>query len=652
MKKTLLLLCISWSSVLFAQPQEVKSIISQVTVYQQGATVERTASVNLTPGRHQIMFTDLPEDLNPQRIQFQVPDGWKVLDQQYRLLLPEETKKTSFSTREEVIKQRMYALEDLEDQIRLIQKELNFIDLNEDLKANKALTVTQLREANTYFSQRRELLYAQQRKLVRERSELQQAIQQLKSALAQDRQKEMKPIKAYVIDLSVKKQGTEELTLIYYSDMAGWTSRYSLRMEELNRPLELEHYAEIDQQTGEDWKDVKLVLSTGQPELGGKLPDIQPWYLNLSSRYYPHVLPRGPLHSTRGSGTLYGRVISYDGLAVPFATITVSKNSNVIGTLTTDESGSYQVGNVPAGVVDVLFSSLGFDNHLVSGVSVPKNRAVNVSPTLQPEVLELAGVEIASTPERSIPLTTGVYQSDEGQDTYIRGSRDGVENYYIDGVKVRGSVNPNLFEDHQLTTQTYSINEKFSIPSTGNPRSTLIRTVNLPANYKHKAAPALDPSVFLFAEVTDWRSFNLLEGPVSIYTQGSYMGEFFFDPANAKDTLELSLGRDAGVTVVREPVALNTSRNFFGSTITRNFAYRNRVSSSKKFPVTLLLTEQIPVSQNEKIEVSQVQVGSGKLNHETGFVEWTLKMDPQQTQNVEYSFEVKHPKDWNLNLPR
>lgn len=646
MKKTLLLLSFGLGTMLFAQPQEVKSTISQVTVYQQGATVERTASVNLSPGRHQIMFTGLPEDLNPQLIQFKVPDGWKVLDQQYRLLLPEEIRKSSFSAREEVIKQRMNALDDLEDQIRLIQKELNFIDLNEDLKANRTLTITQLREANAYFAQRRELLYAQHRKLVRERRDWQQTIQELRSALTLDRQKEMKLPKVYVIDLSVKKLGVEQLTLTYYSDKAGWTSRYSLRMEELNKTLELEHYAEIDQQTGEDWKDVKLVLSTGQPELGGRLPDVKPWYLNLSERYYPHIIPRSNKRGVRGSGIIYGRVTDKSGASIPFAAITVKRGGQVVAGTSTDFDGEYQITNA-IGLVNLEFSFLGYETHIIENVNIPMNSAVEISPALQEQATMISEVEVVwEAPLIDGTKTSTVVTSDHLSTRMKTGGRPAQYG------NEAGTIVPNLFEDHQLTTQTYSVNEKFSIPSTGNPRSTLIRTINLPADYKHKAAPALDPSVFLFAEVTDWRGFNLLEGPVSIYTQGSYMGEFFFDPATSKDTLELSLGRDAGVSVVREPVALNTSRNFFGSTVTRNFAYRNRVNSSKKFPVTLLLTEQIPVSQHEKIEVNKVEIGAGKLNSETGYVEWTLKLDPQQTQNVEYSFEVKHPKDWNLNLPR
>ena len=43
--------------------------------------------------------------------------------------------------------------------------------------------------------------------------------------------------------------------------------------------MEIIHKANISQQSGEDWKDVKLILSTGNPREKGTKPDLQPWML-------------------------------------------------------------------------------------------------------------------------------------------------------------------------------------------------------------------------------------------------------------------------------------------------------------------------------------------------------------------------------------
>jgi hypothetical protein len=54
----------------------------------------------------------------------------------------------------------------------------------------------------------------------------------------------------------------------------------------------------------------------------------------------------------------------------------------------------------------------------------------------------LTAEEIVKLPTRNInslvSTTAGVYQADEGDGLVVKGSRDDANDYYIDGVKVRG----------------------------------------------------------------------------------------------------------------------------------------------------------------------------------------------------------------------
>uniref|UniRef100_A0A914PE76 DUF4139 domain-containing protein n=1 Tax=Panagrolaimus davidi TaxID=227884 RepID=A0A914PE76_9BILA len=87
----------------------------------------------------------------------------------------------------------------------------------------------------------------------------------------------IKNIISIEIESEIGTEGEEdELTLIYQVYGANWSATYDLRVKsKMNQPqMILSYYASIQQQTGEEWKDVELSLSTAQPSLGNALPKL------------------------------------------------------------------------------------------------------------------------------------------------------------------------------------------------------------------------------------------------------------------------------------------------------------------------------------------------------------------------------------------
>ncbi len=82
--------------------------------------------------------------------------------------------------------------------------------------------------------------------------------------------------------ISADAAGSAELDAQYIVNNAGWTALYDLRARDTKSPVELSYKANVYQHTGEDWKDVKLTLSTSNPALGGLKPELSTWYLNFA----------------------------------------------------------------------------------------------------------------------------------------------------------------------------------------------------------------------------------------------------------------------------------------------------------------------------------------------------------------------------------
>ncbi|BAY35989.1 hypothetical protein NIES2111_03080 [Nostoc sp. NIES-2111] len=75
-------------------------------------------------------------------------------------------------------------------------------------------------------------------------------------------------------------EGEFELEASYMVNHASWTPLYDLRLHSANQTVNLTYLAEITQNTGEDWQDVALTLSTAKPGLGTIPPKLQPWYID------------------------------------------------------------------------------------------------------------------------------------------------------------------------------------------------------------------------------------------------------------------------------------------------------------------------------------------------------------------------------------
>ncbi len=65
--------------------------------------------------------------------------------------------------------------------------------------------------------------------------------------------------------------------------------------------------------------------------------------------------------------------------------------------------------------------------------------------------------------------------------------------------------------------------------------------------------------------------------------------------------------------------------------------------------MNLTIEDHIPVSKNEKIEITSTN-GSGKLNKETGVISWDINLKGLEKKQLEYGFSVKYPKDEILKL--
>lgn len=192
----------------------------------------------------------------------------------------------------------------------------------------------------------------------------------------------------------------------------------------------------------------------------------------------------------------------------------------------------------------------------------------------------------------------------------------------------------------------FSISLPYNIAADGKGHSVLIKDVDVQGDYRYVVVPKMEQDAFLQVQLKDWENLNLLPGKSSIFFEGSFVGQGYINTKNAKETLDLSLGRDKKIIVNRENNKQLTSKSeFFGNSVSQQYAYTMDVKNTRKEPIKLVVLDQVPMSRDSSITVDSLKYDGATYNKDTGEVEWSLDLAPNQSQKLSLSYTVKYPKD-------
>jgi len=110
------------------------------------------------------------------------------------------------------------------------------------------------------------------------------------------------------VNLDVKTAGPAVVRLSYVVQGPSWKPVYDLRADTKAKSLEITYHAELRQSTGEDWQGVSLKLSTAEPSVGGREPEMSPWFLAKAEPVTLDELRRDSDGGLKRESRLAGRI--------------------------------------------------------------------------------------------------------------------------------------------------------------------------------------------------------------------------------------------------------------------------------------------------------------------------------------------------------
>ena len=296
MKQLLTFFLLLSSGYMMAQkPFFTQAKIKAATVYFNAAEITQTANINLTAGTSEIVIKNVANQLNENSVQIGAPSNITVLSVQF----------TNDYIAEYDINENSPAIKKVKDSIVLIQKEIKHIvntknaeqktiellDKNQQVFGqNSGLSVTELTKMVDYYKYKRTEISNTINTLEEKEIKLNELLAQLNNKLEVDTNKEEKLSSGkLVLQVMNTSAGLVPLEISYLTQNAGWAPFYDLRVESVKESINMMYKAQVVQNTGIDWKKVKLTLSSGNPNQNNQAPLLSSWFLRYGYPDYGYL---------------------------------------------------------------------------------------------------------------------------------------------------------------------------------------------------------------------------------------------------------------------------------------------------------------------------------------------------------------------------
>ena len=246
----------------------IRTELREVSIYRRGCTVRRYGEAQLEAGRHQLRIEGLTAGTDASSV---------------RIMLSQPLHGSNVQVRWPDEEEQKALCEEIDQKIALCEARILACSAQEEVwKTNTDLSANTNASLET-ISAYADALPAKLEEIFLKKAELEKE----KEKLLKERQKIQKEIARPYVSMFAEcdKAGTYQIIAEYYEPHASWNPVYEIRAEE-DRPLNIRLRAAMRQSTGEDWKDAKLTLFTGNPSMSAEIPQLTPVHLGF---YQPPV---------------------------------------------------------------------------------------------------------------------------------------------------------------------------------------------------------------------------------------------------------------------------------------------------------------------------------------------------------------------------
>ena len=661
--------------------------IVAVTVYQGQALVTREVAVPEGEGTFELVVSPLPATTVAGSLAAEGGEGLRVLATRFRSRTVRDDARAEVRAKEDEVRQ----LEADSDRLRRANEvQSEDLQLLHQLEGFAGRTVQSLTmkggvEDRAVINLSRFIM-----KTRAARSEAQGEIdRRLKASgaaanLARKQLGELSTTREHVVRdavLVVRKTrpGPAAVQLAHLVDSATWVPQYRVRWTAADAPVRLDNLAAVAQQTGEDWSNVRLALSTARPATDAAPPDLLPLKMEVAGAGGPDPVESRDEPSQRIRAALSQQIV----MAFP--------NDTPLGDFLKYVRQASSGPGLPDGI-PIYVDPQGLqdaDKTLASTINLDL-RGLPLRTTLRLALAQLNLFYYVRDGLLSITAETSDNLAELGMAGGMGGTGGGmgggmggmggglaleqaqasgvVLNRRAAGVQAEElQVGDGLAGDAALPgaiedgpSVSFAVAEPVDVPTRPEPQLFEVGRAELPADSFAKAVPVLTPRVYRQAKLTNSASFVLLPGDATVYRGDEFVGRMKLPLVATGETFVVGLGVDPQLQVARRLV--RKARTVQGGNQLLTFEFRTSLRNYGANPVRLQLWDRLPVPEGEAVAVHLVRTSTGLSEDATyqrtgrpdNLLRWDLDVPAgtigDRPLAVDYEFRIEYARD--LPAPR
>jgi uncharacterized protein (TIGR02231 family) len=271
--------------------KEIRAPLKHVTVYPDRAQLSHETTVEIPSGKTILKLTGLSPYIDAQSISVKGYGEFVIMsvNQQNNYLENLDDLPEIKSIRSQIDALQI-KVEDEKTAVTVLQEKEAFLVANRALPAKETtFTAEQFRSVMDLYTSNMDQV---KNSIVRKNriiKDYEKQIAALQKQLADKVGKQQLPSGEISVSVTSEKALTGRLTVSYVVSNAGWFPSYDIRVDDITKPVTIFYKANVFQNTGVSWKDVKLSFSNATPWIAGDVPSLDPWFIDF---YYPEPKPQ------------------------------------------------------------------------------------------------------------------------------------------------------------------------------------------------------------------------------------------------------------------------------------------------------------------------------------------------------------------------
>ncbi len=291
----LTIIIISWNSVLADSEKNINASLKHITVYPDRAQLSHETTVDIPAGNTILKLSGLSPYIDARSIQVKGSGNFTILSvnhqNNYLINLEDSPEIKDIRKQIEVLQLKV---EDEKAAITVLKEKEAFLVANRGILVKEtSFSIDQFKGVMQLYTDNMDQITTTVLKKNRLIKDYEKQITALQKQLSDRTGKQQLPSGVISVSISSEKPLSGRLIFSYVVSNAGWFPSYDIRVDDITKPVNIFYKANLFQNSGVEWKNVKLSFSNATPWVAGDVPELSPWYIDYYNPPAQNIRSKG-----------------------------------------------------------------------------------------------------------------------------------------------------------------------------------------------------------------------------------------------------------------------------------------------------------------------------------------------------------------------